>query len=255
MLNALRVDIRRYLMTKSLLFSLLFLTVVCPIAGEILLSGISGAMGVALPVTMNDYTVFSNTDPIYLALLVSVFLYAEAGEGIIRNKIISGKRRHEILLSYCIVNAFPAIILRIVTMISTTLAGLFSSAGLQVRTADLIRYAWVSTLAEIAVSVLYTVLFLCFCTSKAAVTLPACTAIAMKLAMTLIADALYPDSGIPKVSGTTLKVYEAFDRYSAFSHLTGGLRWDNLSYLTGNVALIAVSLLAGILVFSRKDLK
>lgn len=255
MLNALRVDFRRYLMTKSFLLIVLLASVVQPAFMEIVLQGLSKAMNWEVVITMNDFAAYSSMASIYLAVLVTMFLYTEAGEGIIRNKMISGKKRYEILFSYCMVNSVLAVFLQIVSVLMVALVGFVVGASFQNSAMEVIRFTGVNLLAGVAISVLYTVVYLCFCTVKVAIAIPAGIAVVVKIVMVFIMDALYTDSGIPKVSGMTLTVYEGFDRYCPFFHMTGELRWDNGSYLIGNTVLIVVSMIVGILVFGRKDIK
>lgn len=255
MINALRVDIRRYLMTKSFLLFALFVAVAQPVFMRLIMMGFGISMHLGASVDLNEFSVYSSMASIYLAVLVTMFLHAEAGEGIIRNKMISGKKRHEILLSYCTVNAALAAILQSISVLATVCVGFCTGSTFDVAMEEVVRFTGISILAGVAISIFYTVLYLCFCTTKAAAALPAVVAIIMKLVLVFVMDALYTTSGVPKVTGTALQVYRCFDRYVAFSHLTGEPRWDNMSYLVGNMVVIVISLVVGILVFRKKDMK
>lgn len=255
MANAIRVDVRRLLLTKSFLFLGLLIAVIMPAAQELIMYGAMKAMKQNTPVTMNDFTGYAAMASIYLAVFVTAYLYAEVGEGIIRNKIISGTKRRHIFFSYCLVNSCVAVLLQIVSVVSTALVPLMLHMEFACSPEEIVRLAAVTALAGAAVSVLYTVIFICFCTSKISIALPASIAIFTKILTIVILDALYTDSGIPKVTGSTLKVYEAIDRYVSFSYLQGPVRWDSASYLIGNGALIVLSVLAGLVVFSKKSLK
>lgn len=255
MLNAIRVDFRRYLMTKSFMLLVLIAAVIQPLGLVAIMKGVAKALDFEYTISMNDFSGYTSIAAIYLAVFVTGFLYAEAGEGIIRNKIISGKKRYEIILSYCLVNSVLAVLLQVVSVLTTVLSGFCFSVSFEPQTSEIIRFTAVSALAGVAISIFYTVLFLCFCTVKVSIALPVTVAVVMKIVLIIIVDALYPDSGIPKVTGSTLKIYEGIDRFFAFSHLTGGLRWDNVSYICGNAVLIVISMIIGILVFSKKDMK
>lgn len=255
MINALRVDIRRYLMTNGFVILVAFMSIVQPVAIRLAMMGTTKLMHDADSVNMLEFSSYTSMAGLYLAVVVTMFLHTEAGEGIIRNKIISGKKRHEILFSYCMVNAMLAAILQTISVLVTAFAGLCTKAAFEVTCAEVFRFTIVSILAGVAVSTFYTAIYLCFCTRKAAIALPVCMAIIMKILMFVIADALYTESGIPKVSGITLMIYKGFDRFVPFAHLTGTLRWDNVSYLIGSLGLIAFSLVIGILAFSKKDMK
>ena len=255
MINVLRVDIRRYLMTKTFVFLVFIISVILPVLMRLIMLGLSAFMHKADALVMVEFSTYSSMADIYIAVFVTMFLHAEAGEGIIRNKLISGKKRYEIFISYCMVNAALAVILQGISVLVTGLMGVCTGAIFEVTFSEIMRYTLVSILAGIAISVLYTSVYLCFCTCKAAIVMPACVAIFMRILLVFIEDAIYTSSGIPKVTGITLKLYEGFDRYVSFAHLTGELRWDNASYLIGNLIMIVISMLVGVLVFRKKDMK
>lgn len=255
MLNTLRVDFRRYLMTKSFMALALIAAVLQPLFTELIIWGSAKLFQQNIAVSMSDLAIYTNMAAIYLAVFVTLFLYAEAGEGIIRNKLISGKKRTQVLVSYSLVNAFWAAVLQVLSAITPVLMGLVTGAELQMSSAEVIRFIAVSTLSGMAISIFYTVVYLSFCTNKVSVAIPGTIAAAMYISLIIITDALYTSSGIPKVSGMTLRVYEGIDRFCSFAHLTGELRWDNASYIIGDVALILISLLAGSAIFARKDMK
>lgn len=255
MLNALRVDVRRYFITKGFMILALIIAVAEPLFLVAVMYGLSNVFEMPMEITANDIAAYSSMAAIYLAVFVTMFLYAEAGEGIIRNKLISGKKRIHVILSYCIVNSALAVIMQLISVLVVVATGTALKASFQLGVEEIIRQTVVCALAGMALSILYSVVFLCFCTTKAAIAIPAGIAVVMKVFLTFVMDALYTDSGVPKVTGRTLEIYKGIDRFLPFAHLTGGLRWDNGSYIIGNSVVIIVSLIVGILVFSKKDLK
>lgn len=84
--------------------------------------------------TVDDY--FFNQAPLigmFLALLISMFMGTEFGDGTIRNKLIIGHKRHHILLSNFISCALAAILLAAVWMlISALLLGLIGPLEMSV---------------------------------------------------------------------------------------------------------------------------
>lgn len=255
MLKAIRVDVRRILSTGRLMFFVLLVAVIIPIVMEILYIAVGKSLGGPYVATIDDFSSFTAYSTIYLAVFTSFFLYGEFGDGTIRNKIVSGKSRLQILFSYCIVNSLVAIVIQVVSAVSALLVDLVFRVEIGVEFTELLYFIAVSSLAEVAVTVLYTSIIICFCTNKAGVAIPAVIALFMKIALLVIIDALYTDSGIPKVTGAKLSGYTFFDRYISFSHLTGPLRWDIGSYLIGSIALIIISVIVGSVVFSKKNLK
>lgn len=255
MLNTLRVDFKRYVMSKMFMIFAVIVAIVEPLASAVLINAVGKAIKREIYVTINDFAGYASLASIILAVTITMFLHAEAGEGIIRNKLISGKKRYQVILSYCIVNSVMSVALQVVNVITVAVVAFGTGAGFENSVEEIMGFIAIAILAEIAVSILYTVAYLCFCTQRVAIAVPGAIAIFMKLASVVILDALYPGSGVPKVTGMTLKIYEGIDRYVPFFHLTPPVRFDSASYVIGNIAVIVVSLLIGIFVFSRKDLK
>ena len=255
MLNNIRVDFQRMFLSKIVLFTFLVAAVFIPVGFETIMVVVEHAMHMDSAVSLTDFSNYSSMAPFILAALITVYLHGEAGEGIIRNKIIAGKKRYQIVLSYCIVPAVLAAAIQVVSVLATTIVPLIVGKTFEVTVEEVIRFTWVSTLAEVALCVIYTSLFLCFCTKEIAAGIPAAFAILAKIVLVFVIDALYTPSGVAKVSGFTLKTYEAIDRFVPFSHLTGALRWDDISYIAGNLAAIVIFGIAGIVVINKKDLK
>lgn len=255
MLNTLRVDIKRYLMTKSFIIFAILIAFLQPLFTEIVMLLVGGAMKADFDVTINNFADYSTLASIFLAIVITMFLHSEVGEGIVRNKLISGKKRYQVLISYCVVNSAVAAILQIISIFAVVIVAICSGSTISVQVDEVIRYTCVTVLAGIAISVLYTAAYLCFCTNKMAIAIPGFIAVFMKICQFVILDATYTESGVPKVSGITLKIYEGIDRFVAFFHIDPPLRHDNASYLIGNIILIIASILVGSIVFSRKDLK
>ena len=255
MYNSFLVDIKRYLLTKSLMILIFLIAVVEPITTELIFLFLSKATGNDITVTMNDYTSFYSTISIFLAIIVTVFLYTEIGEGVIRNKLISGKKRYKILLSYCLVNSLLAVFLNVVSLLSTSLIPFIFNIRFEINISQLIHYLFVTILAGVSVSVFYTIIMLCFCTNNIVIAIPSLIDIIMKIVMVIVIDAIYPDNGIPKVSGVSLMIYRGIDRYVPFAYLMGDIRWDDFSYIIGSGIVIVVSIVIGIVVWSKKDLK
>lgn len=253
MLNILRVDFRRYTMTKIFLIFAAAVAVILPVFMSIFVN-VLGAKVYGNPLMdFSNISYYSSDASIYLAIIITVFLNAEAGEGIIRNKLISGKKRYQVLLSYVLVNASVACLLQILSVASVAAVGVIMGATWMITFEEVVHYVIVAALAGVAISVLYTAIYICFCTKKMANVIPIAISLLAKISMVVISDALFTSSGIPKVTGATLQIYSGIDRYLAFFHLNGELRYDNMSYLIGNVALIIISILIGSLVFTKKD--
>ena len=255
MLNNIRVDFQRMFLSKIVPFTFLLAAVFIPVGFETIMVVLDNAMHMDTAVSLTDFANYSSMAPFILAILITVYLHGEAGEGIVRNKIISGKKRYQIVLSYFTVTAVLAAVIQALSVLATPIVPLIAGKRFEVTASEVIHFTWVSILAEVALCVIYTSLFLCFCTKEIAAGIPTALAILFKIVLIVVTDALYTSSGVPKVFGFTLKAYEAIDRYVPFSHLAGDLRWDDTSYIIGNLVAIAVFAIAGIVVMGKKDLK
>lgn len=255
MLNNIRVDFQRLFLSKIVPVTFLVATVFIPVGFETIMVILDNAMHMDTAVSLTDFTNYSSMTPFILAVLITVYLHGEAGEGIVRNKIISGKKRYQIVLSYCIVTAVTAAVIQVVSVLATPIVPLIAGKEFEVTASEVVHLTWVSTLAEVALCVIYTSLYLCFCTKEIAAGIPVALAILTKIVLIVVTDALYTSNGVAKVSGLTLKAYVAIDRYVPFSHLAGDLRWDDTSYIIGNLVAIAIFAIAGIVVINKKDLK
>ena len=255
MLNNIRVDFQRMFLSKVVLYTVFLAAVFIPVGFEAIMVLLDSVMNMDIAVSLTDFSNYSTMAPFILAVLITVYLHGEAGEGIVRNKIISGKKRYQIVLSYCIVTAVMAAAIQVVSVLATPIVPLIAGKAFEVTVSEVIRFTWVSTLAGVSISVIYTALFLCFCTRELSVGIPAALAILSKIVLIVVTDALYTSSGVPKVSGFTLETYVAIDRFVPFSHLAGDLRWDDASYIIGNLAFVIIFAIAGIIVINKKDLK
>lgn len=254
MLNLLRVDLRRYWMSPSAILPALAYVIIGPVLMALLELSLLPEEQSRYTVTIQSFSAFPSAALFVLAMLVLVLLREEVGEGIVRNKVISGQKRHLIFLSYCVSNALLAILLQLLSLLSTFLVPLMVGAVYALRWEELVRLFFVSALAELSISFFYTALCFCFCNSKAGAVMVGSVPILAFVLLKITSDGLYTQSGIPKVSGPALRLYTAFDRYCPFAHLNGALRWDDRSYLLGSAGLIFLSLAVGLSVFSRKKL-
>ena len=93
----------------------------------------------------------------FLALLISMFLGTEFSEGTIRNKLCIGHKRNEIFLSNFIFCAFASIVLTAVWLLSCTL--LFGLIGpLEVEVSEFVGYIFVAMGFAVSFAALYTVI-------------------------------------------------------------------------------------------------
>ena len=258
MLNSIRVDIARLLATKGYVVMMMVVSILYPGTLMGMLWGLYRLLHIkeSYACSMNDFTGYGNMAAFFLAIMLTSYLHTEIEDGMLRNKIIFGKRRLMITASYCVVAALIAIVMQVCAMLST--AGTAAILGMEFEDAllgTMVRYAIVVTGAGIVVAIFLTMMYLLFCNTKLAAVIPAAIAIITKLLSVEVLDKLYPKEGECTMTGIRLAMYTVFDRYNPFSYLLGELRWENESYIIGCMVFLICSLVIGGIAFSRKDLK
>jgi len=256
MSNSLRMDFSRLFMLKIYNMFAIGVSVVGPVLVNIILWAVGKMMGVPLVCNMDNFLNYSRTSALYIAIAATFFLYTEINEGILRNKIVSGKKRTEILLSYSFTMVVYAVILQVAAELST----LVSMAALG---AKFILPSWtivfemigIHAAAGVAIAIFFTVLYCVFCTTRAAMILPALVAVCSRIGLIYVLDKLYPESGVCTLTGAKLAVFTFIDRFIPFSYLVTVPHWDLKNYALGCGSMIALSLLIGIPVFKRIDVK
>lgn len=227
--------------------------------------------------SLDDY--YFNQAPLigaFLALLISMFLGTEFSEGTIRNKLCIGHKRDEVFLSNFISCAFASIVLTVVWLLSSGL--LFGLIGpLEMEVSQFIGCIFVAVGFSVAFAALYTVIgslssnkamtiiytfasFIIFAMAASALYDRLCEP-EMNQGMTLVGTQLVEMEPTPNplyLSGTIRTVCEV-----ALELLPTGqallLSEVDIEYPTRAIALSAVfttvTLLAGSMLFRRKDIK
>lgn len=256
MSNSFKMDLNRLLMPKGYLLFAVGVAVVYPIVLTVVLKLVGMAMGESFACTLQSFTVYSLSAALYLAIIITEFLHMEVNEGILRNKIISGKNRAEILGSYCLVMAIFAVVLQILSAVSVMVSMWVCRAEFEIPSrTDVVSMTALYAVAGACVSVFYCALYCIFCTTKAAMILPALVAVCTKLGMMYVQYKLYPETGVCTLTGMKLSVFTFLDRYMPFSYFLMVPHWDIASYVIGCGGMAVISLIVGLIVFERTDLK
>lgn len=256
MLNSLRVDFRRLLLTKGYIAGILFVSVIIPCASLVISYGIFRLMNEELTCTISDYLFYPRTAPIYIAWCATMFLTAEIREGILRNKLISGKDRKSILFSYCILVSAVAVAMQLLSVISITLTAFLCKLEFEILTVTEMTFmVLVHVLASIAVSAFMVVICCLLGSTKAGIILPVTIAVFSKFAHAFVFEKLYPESGICTLEGIQLTVYSFIDKYVPVSYLMTVPDRKLGTYMIGCMGMLLISLLIGINGFKKIDIK
>ena len=216
--------------------------------------------------------------PILLAVLTSLFVGSEYGNGTLRNKLIAGHRRGSIYLSNLIVCIFGGFILSVAYMVPHLGLGLLLNGKFNSETKTVLVYIALSAALVVAVAALF-VLIAMLCQNKAH-TAAGCILLAFVLLLfgVYITSALnepeylpaytYIENGVtveePEtknpnyVSGTKREIYEVLQDF-----IPGGQMLQLADMEVENPPLLAVydgiiliaATACGMIAFKRKDLK
>ena len=193
--------------------------------------------------------------PFLLAIFTGLFVYTDFREGTIRNKVISGAKRSEIIGSMVVVSSVFAVYLCALIHILALLFGLFYKTGFLDTPANLLTYTLVHTGSAVALAIFFTVITYLFGTNSFGAFLPISLCVLSGIVTLVITNDLFPDDGNCRLSPETYRIYHFIDAYSPTSYLDGMLRHGISSFCISVSATIILSLVIGLIVFSRKDLK
>lgn len=255
MLNTLRVDLYRVVSSKKMILTVILLAAVFPFFNEIIVFAAAKIMKVQYDCTEHEFTAYAGLASWYMAAIITMILHTDFENGIVRNKLITGKSRTAVTLSYCTASSVISVVMQIAASCAAALSAFILGADFAGVSADgIIRYTLVASAAGAAVSVFFTVLYLAFCNYKAVIALPLVCAAITKTALLMMYEKLYPESGECTLPAGKQMVYTFIDRFVPAAHMTGALRWDSLSYAAGISVSLVICLAAGCAVFERKNI-
>ncbi len=257
MLNALGMDFRKIGMSKLFIFAALFLSVIAPALFVVTMEVIGNIMNHPFPCNMSCFQIYSNYAGLILACVVAYFLYTDSEEGILRNKLISGKKRTSIFLSYCIVNGLVAICMQILSLLSVGITGkLFGMEMAYGSFLELIRFGMVAAISGASLCVVFVTIFICFSDTKIASMASGVFSVVMMLTTSAVMERLSLLGSVASaLRGTEFKVLVFLDKYVPFFYFKGNLRYETETYLIGCLATVLIALVVGCLVFSKRNLK
>lgn len=179
----------------------------------------------------------------------------EFSDGCMRNKLISGVKRYEIILSSVITGMLQGLIHSMAACLTSVISSALLTTGYDAYTVPEIADYWLMiTLACMAVGAFSTVLILVLGGGKAAYIVGLAVAVTFKIMSMRILDKLYPTSGHISITGSKLAAYRFMDMFVPYVNLSSRPHYDFWVYLAGNFGLIIISTLIGILIFNKKEI-
>ncbi|MCR5719400.1 MAG: hypothetical protein K6F84_02445 [Lachnospiraceae bacterium] len=185
-----------------------------------------------------------------IALLVPGFK-----DGTLRNKMMAGVTRSEIVISMMLTATVATVILAGCGFLSTFGIGCLLTKGFSELTlGSALLYYLLTVLSEIAIGVFVVALITVFGGSNLALVVPLVVAFICKVITAIVEDKLFPEQGECVLKGARLTVYTLYSKYSAYAHLMGPTRWGAFEISMGALFLTTVSFIVAIAVFNKRDL-
>lgn len=195
------------------------------------------------------------TAAIAISIFVATFIIKEFSEGAIRNKLSSGAKRIEIFLSSVITMSIATVMIQVVSLLSIIISGNTMMAGFLSSPKEIIVMNVYYIIAAVSIAIFDTALIFIFGGNNISLFAGTVLSVIMKLVSIMILEDLYPETGEILISGSRLEVFSFIDKYIPYMHLTGFPRFEWSAYVIGGGGLMVLSLLIGIVVFEKKDIK
>ena len=197
----------------------------------------------------------AGTVALVISVFTSLFLIAEFTEGSVRNKLSTGAKRSEIFLSVVVTMIIASFCIQAVSFLSIIISGNLFMAGFESPVSDIILINLVYFIAISSIAAFDTALIYIFTGEKITAFLGTIIAVIMKLASMAVVEGLFAEDGSVKLTGSKLIIFSTFDKYVPFAHLTGLPRYGWDGYITGALILGLFSVMIGLLIFSKRDIK
>lgn len=253
--NLLASDMRRMVRSKSFLW----LCIVAPavlILSDVIMYLAARLLDIEVLIESSDLVGMfeSRYAALVTALFVSCFLGHETVTGCLRNKIVCGNSRLSCFLSSCCCALPASILVHVSAYVMSFLCGVIFGKGF---TFDdtFFKYLGLRVASTLVLSVLFVTITYLFAGNNGAYVAGGALTSGMIIWGLDILSKLYPDDGIVKISGTKLMIYQFVDKYVPFSYPGTPVLRSLEVYATGLAGTLIVALLAGGLIFTRKDLK
>ncbi|MBO6165748.1 MAG: hypothetical protein J6O17_05165 [Eubacterium sp.] len=197
----------------------------------------------------------AGTAAIAIAIFVTSFVMKEFTDGAIRNKLSSGAKRSDIYLSSVITMIVATIAFQAVSLVSILIFGNVFMAGFESPMTYILQINVIYLIAAVSITIFDVTLMFIFAGNNISLFAAPFIAVAIKFLAMMVLEDLYPETGELLISGTRLAVFTFIDKYIPFMHLINFPRFGWDAYIIGGAVLSAVSLILGMVIFEKKDLK
>lgn len=176
--------------------------------------------------------------------------------GTIRNKILSGAKRSEIYLSAIFTGILISLIYSAIAIVFELGFALVLSNGLAILTVSeeagiCLQYM----ISSMAIGAFSTMLVMVLGGLRISYFAGLVFAFVCNIISSEVADKLYPQEGPVMITGARLFLYTAYDRFMPYAHFQQFQRWPFSSYVIGSAVMIAISILVGLIIFERKEIR
>ncbi|MCR5213318.1 MAG: hypothetical protein K6E10_02810 [Eubacterium sp.] len=181
---------------------------------------------------------------------------SDYSDGCIRNKIISGASRTSIYLSGATCGLLHGVIHSMAACITSILCNLIFSLKWNTYTVQEISDYWlIITLSCMALGVFSTTLIIVLGGHKSSYVIGLSIVIAMKILSLDVLDKLYPEEGKCTLTGLKLDLYQFIEKYVPFLYTIVRPHFGFSTYMLGAGGLIIISLILGLVIFNRKEIR
>lgn len=197
------------------------------------------------------------TISIFLVTAATLLVFSkEYNDGIIKNKLVSGAKRSNIFLSSVITSAGMAFYLSVVNQITAILISLVFTQGIYNITPSEIAASFIELIiASVSIAVFSTAIVMMMGGTNLCYVVGLGLAFLFKLVSLEVMDKLYPEKGLCSLTGTKLALYTFYDKYVPYAHCDGTPRWSLVYTALGSLGLILISVVSGLIVFGKKEIK
>ena len=189
--------------------------------------------------------------PFVLALFAGSFLISDFKNGIIRNKVIAGAKRINIVLSNVIVMSMYAFYVNFLVHIGGLFFGMFFKNGYYSTQRTILTYTLIHLGASVALILFYMMIALLFHEARFASFIPIVCSVIVKVIDFIITFDLYNKN----LSDRTFRLFDFTDSHLPSSYLVSTFRHGTATYYPSIITVIIVSVLVSIVYFQYKDLK
>lgn len=201
------------------------------------------------------FTLYPSVAAIIIGAFVGNCIGTEFREGTLRNKLATGAKRSDIFLAAAVVSAMAVTIFQVTATLSSALFGNLLLNGFYMSAQEMVQSTLVYTAASIAAAIVFTAVAFGLGNGKISAMICMMIAVVLKFVCTEMVSKLYPASGECALTGAKYNFFRFVDQYVPFSYFNGGVRYEMKCYVLGCITTIGVALLAGLMIFQKKDMK